>query len=217
MSELTYTILDTALTDVAAAGVKLRKVLSELEGSCDTAHSRTAWVLNDIAATSRFISAFSIFHSLAQGDEIPTLGPDDAPIISDNTGVAETVIRAKRAATMSDLEKTLAESYELDEATARAKASDLSLRLSKCLDKTRNVVKTKLKLQEPIQSTANQARLSWASSFKHVTKDDQSWIKNFATEGSLAFPTELFDTDSILAQSGAMRLRLEMMKTAFGL
>lgn len=217
MSELTDTILDIALTDVAKAGVKLRKVLSELEGSCDTAHSRTAWVLSNIAAASRFISAFGVFHSLAQGDEIPTLGPDDKPVSSDDTRVAETVIIARRPATLSDLEKTFAESYGLDEALAKDKASNFSTRLSKCLEKTMKAVKTTNGFQEPISSAVNQARLLWALNLDKFTKDYQSRFKDFATEGSLAFPSELVDTDSILAPSRAMRVKLEMMKTAFGL
>jgi hypothetical protein len=116
---------------------------------------------------------------------------------------------------VADLEKSLAESYELDEATAKAQADDLSSRLSKCLDKTMSAVKSILKLQEPTFRAVNGARLNWASSLDEITQDDRSHIGNFAAAGSLAYPTELYDTDGLLAPSEKLQAELARLKAFF--
>lgn len=206
---------EVALTHVARTGVALRKILSELEETCNTgtAQSRVDWTFKSVIAATKFISAFGVFHTLALGDDIPTLSPHeyDTPDDSDHTGVPETIIRAKRPATVADLEKSLAESYELDEATAKAQAEDLSSRLSKCLYKTMSAVKSILKLQEPTFSAVNGERLNWAFSLDEITQD----IESFATEGSMAYPTELYDTDGLLAPSEELQAELERLKAFF--
>lgn len=216
MSELANTILDTALTDVAATGVELRKVLGELEGTNDDTDgdSRMALGFKTLAATGKFVSAFGVFHCLAQGDDIPTVFFNDTPLMSDSTQVAETIIRAKRLATLTDLKTTLKDSYDLDEATANDKASDLSTRLSKCLDKTMKAVKTKIELRGPwpMEGSANLARLEWATNLETLIKKDQSWLKDFATEvseGPLAFPTELADPFGLVAPDPVLRAFVE--------
>lgn len=209
------TLLDTALTDVAAAGDKVREVMSQLEAKCNTGQSRKDWIRDSAVAVSRFVSAFGVFHTLAHGEKIPTLGPNVAPVSRDSTRgvVAEYIIKAKGPATVSDLEHTLVEGYEMDKETAKAKASDLGRQLSSCLAETMDEIKTKIELKKPYESTVNQVRMDWASNWNQVTKNDQWWIENFTTQGSLAFPTELSDPDELLAQTEEMRKLLTAVRT----
>lgn len=209
------TAIDTALTDVAAAGDKVRELMSQLEANCNTDQSRNDWIDDSAIAVSKFISAFGVFHTLAQGDVIPTLGPNVAPLSRDSTRgvIAEHIVKAKTPATVSDLEHTLVEGYEMDKETAKAKASDLSRQLSSCLAETMDEIKTKIELKKPYESIVNQVRMDWASNWNQVNKNDQWWIENFTTQGSLAFPTELSDPDELLAQTEEMRKLLTAVRT----
>lgn len=209
------TDIDTTLTDVAAAGDKVRELISQLEANCNTDQSRNDWIDDSAVAVSKFISAFGVFHTLAQGDAIPTLGPNVAPVSRGSTHgvVTEHIVKAKRPATVSDLEQTLVEGYKTDKETAKVKASDLSRQLSSCLAETMDEIKTKIELKKPYESTVNQVRMDWAYTWNQVTKDDQEWIEDFTTQGSLAFPTELSDPDGLLAQTEEMRKLLTAVRT----